>query len=250
MSVPTASICSRFDRQAEHYERLAGLQRGVAWRLARSVAGLPLPNGPCADLGAGSGLVGLALQQLAPQLALLQLDGSAGLLARNPLAQAEHKLLWDLEQGLPPGLQHCALLTSSFSLQWLSDPSARLRQWGRALASGGWLALAVPVEGSFPQWHEAATRARVPCTALRLPSADRLIETAAALLDLRQAHCLRFSRDYGTGGRGFLRQLQRLGAGSSTQSSLSPGQWRRLLSHWPSESVVSWTVLLLVGQRP
>jgi len=248
---PASPICRRFDQQAEQYERLAGLQRGIAWRLARTIAGLPLPTGPCADLGAGSGLVGQALQQLAPQRRLLQLDGSAGLLARNPLARlSDQGLLWDLESGLPPALQDCALLSSSFALQWLGDPCGQLRQWAQALTSNGWLVLAVPVDGSFPQWHQAAAQAQVPCTALGLPSAAALIEAAAEQLSLQQAKTLRFSRNYGPAGRGFLRQLRQLGASGSAQPSLSAGQWRRLLGHWPQGSVVSWTVLLLVGQRP
>lgn len=246
---PPAS-CRRFDRQAEHYERLAGLQRGIAWRLARAIAPLPLPNtGACADLGAGSGLLGQALQHLAPQIQLLQLDGSAALLARNPLAiNCGSGLLWDLENDLPPQLQHCALLTSSFTLQWLQNPAQRLQSWVQALAPGGWLALAVPVAGSFPQWHQAAAHARVPCTALELPAGDALLSAAAGLAPQR-ACTLRFSRDYGPGGLHFLRQLRKLGAGGSNRPSLTPAQWRRLLAHWPAGSVVSWTVLLLVGQK-
>jgi hypothetical protein len=52
----------RFGRQADHYNGLAKLQRAIAWRLARHCLSLPLPPGPWADLGAGSGLVGQALK--------------------------------------------------------------------------------------------------------------------------------------------------------------------------------------------
>ena len=252
MNQPATSICSRFDRQAAHYEQLADLQRAVAWRLAHWVARLPLPCGPCADLGAGSGLVGQALAQQRPGTPLLQLDGSPALLSRNDLARPG--LLWDLELGLPPSLQHCALLTSSFALQWLRDPTRTLELWAQALAPGGWLALAVPVAGSFPQWHEAAARAGIPCTAQPLPSAQELIASADALLQLQLAQDLCFSRPYGSGGastaRQFLRRVRRLGAGSSSRASLSTGQWRQLLAHWPTSPLVSWRVLLLIGQRP
>jgi len=252
MSQPATSICSRFDRQAAHYEQLATLQQAVAWRLAHWIARLPLPSGPCADLGAGSGLVGQALAQQSTNTALLQLDGSPALLARNELAQPG--VLWDLEQGLPPSLQNCALLTSSFTLQWLSSPAGTLQLWARALAPGGWLALAVPVAGSFPQWHEAASRARLRCTAQPLPRAPELIRSVEPLLHLHVAQERCYSRPYGSGGAStalqFLRSMRRLGAGSSSEAPLAPGQWRQLLAHWPSSPLVSWRVLLLIGQRP
>lgn len=244
-------ICQRFDSQATRYDQLADVQQGIAWRLAHWIARLPLPAGPCGDLGAGSGLVGLALAQQAPALSLQQLDGSPSLLARNPLASPG--LLWDLEAGLPEQLQRCALLTSSFSLQWLREPHSTLQLWARALRPGGWLALAVPVSGSFPQWREAATRAKLPWTAQPLPEAAALIASAGAWLELQTVQELRFSRVYGAGGastgRQFLRWMQQLGAGSSSQTALSPSQWRRLLAHWPDSPQVSWQVLLLVGQR-
>ena len=252
LSQPATAICRRFDRQAAHYEQLADLQQAIAWRLAHWIARLPLPPGPCADLGAGSGLVGQALARQAPGIALQQLDGSPSLLARNPLARPG--LLWDLEQGLPPDLQHCALLSSSFTLQWLNDPATQLQHWARSLTPGGWLTLALPVAGSFPQWQEAATRAQIPCTAQPLPEAHALIDTASSLLSLRYARALSFSRPFGSGGadtaRLFLKRVRQLGAGSSNQPPLTPGQWRRLLAHWPASPLVSWRVLLLIGQRP
>ena len=249
MTHPRPASCGCFDQQAAHYDSHANLQRAVAWRLAHYAARLPLVPGPRADLGAGSGLVGVALRQQAPRLELLQLDGSAALLQRNPLCSQDRGLLWDLDQGLPPALHHCSLITSSFALQWLQDPATTLRHWAAALAPGGWLALAVPVSGSFPQWHQAAAQAQVPCTARRLPEADTLISAAASSLTLRCLRQLVFSVRYGPGGRAFLRQLRRLGAGHSDQGGLTATQWRRLLGHWPPSDVVSWHVLLLVGQR-
>lgn len=246
MNQAATPICAAFNRQATAYGQHAQLQRAIAWRLAHHIAHLPLPPGPQADLGAGTGLLGQALRPQAPHLQLLQLDGSAELLARNPLDPCQ---IWDLDDGLPAALQQCALLTSSFCLQWLRQPDLRLRHWARALAAGGWLVLAVPVLGSFPQWHQAAARAEVPCTALPLPPADTLISAASSELELIHCRRLWFSRHYGPGGRTFLQHLRRLGAGNSSHPPLSPSQWRRLLDCWPSTSLVSWQILVLVGRR-
>ena len=248
-------VVGAFGRHAADYEGLAGLQRGIAWRLARLCRDLPAPpaGAPRADLGAGSGLLSRALLHHCPGLAgrpLLQLDLCPELLARNPIATAgPAPLVWDLNGGLPAALEPAGLLVSSFALQWLEAPPRELERWGRALAPGGWLALAVPVRGSFPQWRQAAVAAGVPCTALELPDADALVgalASAGLATTLRQR--LRFSRPAGS-GLATLRRLRDLGAGSSRTAPLSPAQLRRLLRHWPSGAAMSWEVLLLVGQR-
>jgi malonyl-CoA O-methyltransferase len=245
----SAAVEARFSRGADGYADGALLQRAVAWRLVHSLRHLPLPQGPRADLGAGSGAVAVALQQQAPQLLvqrrLLQLDLTAALLARNPLAA--HRLLWDLNSGLPPQLQGAALLTSSFVLQWLETPTAQLASWCRALASGGVLALAVPTAGSFPQWRQAAAHSGVPCTALPLPAAEPLIAAASERLELLRCQRLQFSRP--TGGLALLKQMRSIGADASQAPMLAGGQLRRLLRHWPAGGT-TWQVLLLLGRRP
>jgi malonyl-CoA O-methyltransferase len=71
-----------FGRQAAHYDQGALLQAAVAWRLAHLCRNLALPNGPCADLGAGSGLLARAIAQQRPGLELLRLDNCPELLAQ------------------------------------------------------------------------------------------------------------------------------------------------------------------------
>jgi len=239
-----------FGRGAASYEAQARLQQGVAWRLGRLCRDLPLPAGPCADLGAGSGLLSRALLVQRPSLAPppQQLDLCPELLARNPFA-GPATAPWDLNGGLPPQLQNASLLLSSFALQWLEDPTAQLGHWASRLAPGGWLALAVPLAGSFDTWRAAARAASVPCTALPLPEADELIEAAIrAGLQLRQAQRLRFSRGP-CDGLATLRLLRRLGATASRQPPLDAGQLRRLLAHWPA-APLRWEVLVVVGHRP
>lgn len=231
-----------FGRRAGGYEAQALVQRAVACRLGRLCRDLPLPAGPRADLGAGSGLLSRALAAQG----LLQLDLCPELLERNP---QQPRMVWDLNDGLPSALQGAALLASNFALQWLDDPARQLGHWCRSLAPGGWLALAVPTAGSFPQWHRAATGAGVPCTALELPEADRLIHAAAAAgLHPRLSRVLRFSRPR-QGGLATLRHLRRLGAGASRRPPLAARELRRLLAHWPVEESLTWEVLLLVGHR-
>ncbi len=244
-------VSARFGRHAGPYSSQARLQQGVAWRLAHLCATLPIPAaGPRADLGAGSGLVGQALGRQGRLEPMLQLDICPELLAQNPLAGPDQRLLWDLNQGLPESLQQAALLSSSFALQWLDEPATQLRHWCSRLRPGGWLALAVPTSGSFPEWHKAAAAAGVPCSALALPEA-KVLEAMAGQGELELRHCqrLQFSRNYGS-GLAFLQQLKTLGASASRCGRLAPGQLRQLLRHWSAPGRVSWEVLLLLAQRP
>ncbi|MCS5706112.1 methyltransferase domain-containing protein [Synechococcus sp. FGCU-3] len=239
---------ARFGRGAARYAEAAVLQRAVAWRLVRQLQHLPLPAGPCADLGAGSGTVAQAMAALTPELHArepLQLDLTPALLARNPLVHRQ--LAWDLNGGLPAQLQGTALLTSNFALQWLTDPASQLKQWCRALTSGGVLALAVPVAGSFRQWQRAAETSGVPCTALPLPPVEALIAAASNELDLLRCQQLKFSRQ--ARGLELLRQMRTIGADASQAPRLSGAQLRRLLRHWPP-GPTTWEVLLLLGRRP
>ena len=242
-------IRERFGRRASRYSEQARLQRGVAWRLARLCRELALPPGPCADLGAGTGLLSQALRQQRPPLSLLQIDLCPELLACNPLAQqGDAALVWDLNRGLPPELSPAALLVSSFALQWLEDPALELERWCAQLSPGGWLALAVPTAGSLSGWHQAAAAASVPCTALPLPSAPRLISVAAAGLELHRCQTLHFTSSARDGLQA-LGRIGALGAGASRAAPLRPSQLRRLLAHWPRQPAWRWEVLLLIGQR-
>jgi malonyl-CoA O-methyltransferase len=253
-------VSAGFERHASTYEQGAALQRGVAWRLARHCRGLLLPEGPRADLGAGTGLLSRAIAQQRPGLELLRLDACPALLNQEGspalAAAAPLTLHWDLNQGLPTELQQASLLASSFALHWLNRPVEQLEHWCRNLRPAGWLALALPTSGSFPQWRQAAGCAGVACTALPLPEAAALVEAAGEQLVLNRVERLHFSRRAET-GLTFLRRMRDLGAGASPRAALRPGEWRRLEAHWPSQpglrgggKLLRWEMLLLLGQKP
>lgn len=238
-----------FGRGAGRYGQEARLQRAVAWRLARHCRELAVPTGPCADLGAGTGLLAGAIERHRPELRLLRVDACPQLLALGtPEAASLH---WDLNGGLPPQLGDAALLGSSFALQWLEQPERQLEHWGEHLRPGGWLALAVPTAASFRQWRAAAAAAAVPFTGLALPEAERLERAAARHLEIRLCQRLRFSRP-APSALGFLGQIKAIGAQASRGPRLRPAELRRLEAAWPNASGqrLEWEVLLLLGRRP
>jgi malonyl-CoA O-methyltransferase len=249
-------VRQRFARGADRYDTGARLQQGIAWRLAHHCRRLELPPGPCADLGAGSGLLSRALRHHHPELRLLQLDNCPELLARNPLAQPSKAaggesswLLWDMNRGLPSLLEGASLLVSNFALQWLADPAGALEGWIAHLRPGGWLAITLPTAGCFSAWHRAAAAAGVPCTALPLPPPVALMAVAQSRLRLTTCRILAL-RNGPTGGRACLRALRGIGADATPMPGLSAGQLRALLRQWPEQASMDWEVLLLVGQKP
>ena len=90
-----------FARGASCYARDARLQQAVAWRLARHCRGLPLPEGPVVDLGAGSGNLSRALAAQRPGLEPLLVDNCPELLAEAAVPASRCRT-WDLNAGLPP----------------------------------------------------------------------------------------------------------------------------------------------------
>ena len=244
-----------FGRGAAGYEQGAALQASVAARLGHLCRPLAaqVPPGPRADLGAGSGLLGRAIEANLAGAPLLRVDQCPELLGlerkRHPWV-GEHQLLWDLNGGLPRQLQGAALLSSSFALQWLEDPAQQLLHWCTQLRPGGWMVLAVPTAASFGIWHAAAASAGVPFSGLELPDAAGLEAVASSELRMHRVQRLRFSRP-NRGALAFLRRIRTIGAQASRRDPLSPAALRQLIAHWPgADQPLIWEVLLLIGQRP
>ena len=203
----------QFGRRAADYERHALLQRAVAAGLARLCRDLPLPAGPCADLGAGSGLLSRALGRPG----LLQLDLCPALLERNPL-----------ERPAPSGISTAGCPGSCRGRRCWSPVS---RCSGSTSLPSSWPTGAAPwPRGAGWLWRCPPPAASPSGTGLPRPPAcparpwscrrpTGLLATAASAgLALRHGRVLRFSRTR-QGGLATLRHLQRLGAGASRQQA-------------------------------
>lgn len=245
------SSVTAFSQGAERYAREARLQQAVAWRLAHHCSHLPLGPGPVLDLGAGSGNLSRALAMQRPAIKPLLVDNCPALLAEAEVPQAQH-LHWDLNQGLPPVSEGSSLLLSSFALHWLQRPAAQLRQWAKALAPQGWLALTVPVAGSLCSWHQAAQAAGVRCSALELPASEALSDALNGVAAIHQQQVLSFSCSYPR-PMDFLRELRQLGVHGGATHQLRATELRQLLRHWPlsddGRAVLRWRLLLLLARR-
>ena len=236
-----------FDRAAERYDRSAQLQCSVAWRLAQLCRREGIPEGLWVDLGTGTGHLAKALEHLHPDRTVLRVDGSRAMLRGHP--DHAEVLQWDLATGLPDWREAPTLLASSFCLHWLPEPQRVLQQWIQRLSPTGLLAVALPVEGCFPQWQESARRCGVRCTALPFPSSDALLNNIPKQ-QLRLARQVTYTMASPSLPL-LLKPLRRIGAGTSPQSPLPLRDWRRLEQGWndrrnDGQLRLTWVIQLLL----
>ena len=247
--------CQAFAKGANIYAKNAKLQQAVAWRLARYCKNLEIPKGLIYDFGAGSGNLTEALEKQNKQLTAVLVDECRELLAKSQVANVR-KLEWDLNQGIPPEAIGAALIASSFTLHWLKDPVEQIKQWGEAIAPGGWLAITVPVEGSFISWQIAAKLAGVKYTGITLPIEGELIKSLSKVAEIKENKIIRYSKQYNSGLE-FLKEMKWIGTNGGAISKLNQKELKKLDHSWPQRSnektktiTINWDIMLAIAQKP
>ena len=167
-------VLKNFSNAAINYENKASVQKSFAFRLAKICSQKSIPSGLWADLGSGTGFLAEELEKVFPGEKLIRVDISQRMLdLHSPHSSVEK---WDLNLGLPHWDSSPNFLASNFALHWLKNPPQRLREWFNAIQKDGWLAICLPIEGSFPEWKQAAKNAGVKFTALNFPEKTSLLK--------------------------------------------------------------------------
>ncbi len=243
-------IIKSFENAAEVYNENASLQQKIAWELASKCSYQNIAKGVWVDLGTGTGFLANALEELNPYQKVLRIDGSKKMLElhhKNSRSQ-----LWDLDLGLPKWDSSPQLLASSFALHWLTNPIKTAKEWFESLDDGGWLALALPIETSFPEWKLAAKSACVTYSGLTLPSPSSLIKVfPQQSIQYQAIECIT-QRDNEV--LSLLKPMRRIGAHVSEKKSLNLGALRRLKKSWPQSkdskiAELTWHIQILLIQR-
>tara|TARA_B100000214_G_scaffold369349_1_gene342269 strand:+ start:548 stop:1303 length:756 start_codon:yes stop_codon:yes gene_type:complete len=243
-------IKKNFNEAALNYNNSAYIQKITALKLAKICSQHPIQHGLWVDLGSGTGLLAKSLEAHYSNQYVLRLDYSKKMIDQHP--ESRPKQIWDLNNGLPKWSKKPNLLASSFVLHWLDNPGEQLRKWFNSLSSQGWIALAIPIQGSFPEWYFAAAKANVTCTALNLPSYDSLNKVVPNKnIIYNKIETIKQSADKATS---LLKPMIKIGAQSSKKKQLSISDWRHLLSYWPIENKnqlfnLSWSVQFLLIKR-
>ena len=76
------------------------------------------------------------------------------------------KILWDLNNDLPPEINNCSLLTSNFCIHWLNKPEKIIKTWFSKLKSGGFLIISYPTKNCFHEWKDTCSKIDIECSCL------------------------------------------------------------------------------------
>ena len=242
-------VFKNFDEAAEIYNLHASIQKNIALQLSKLCSKQSIPKGIWLDLGSGTGLLAESLESLNPNQEVFRIDSSKKMIALHK--NTKQKQIWDLNHGLPILPKPPKLIASSFVLHWLNNPSNRIKEWFNALDHDGWLALAIPINGSFSEWDEASAKANVPCTALKLPSEKSLLESIQDknIRHNQLIHITQTSKSITS----LFKTMINVGAQASNHPSLKPSQWKRLQKSWPltttNEVNLTWLIKMLLIQK-
>ena len=243
-------VKENFNEAALSYNKSASIQKSTAIKLAKICSHHSIKYGLWIDLGSGTGLLAKSLEDLHPNQYVMRLDNSKKMIDQHP--EKSVKQLWDLNDGLPKWSEKPNLLASSFVLHWLDNPQKQLKKWFNSLSLDGWIALAIPVKGSFPEWYEAADKANLTCTALDLPTYDSLIRVVPKQSILYNK--IEIIKQTAKKVTSLLKPMIKVGAQSSQKEQLSISDWRNLLSYWPisnkdKQVSLSWSIQFLLIKR-
>ena len=246
----SSQVNKNFNEAALNYNESASIQKSTALELAKICSHYPIKHGLWIDLGSGTGLLAKSLEDLHPNQYVVRLDNSKKMIDQHP--EKSVKQLWDLNDGLPKWSEKPNLLASSFVLHWLDNPQKQLKKWFNSLSLDGWIALAIPVKGSFPEWYEAADKANLICTALDLPTYDSLIRVVPNQNVLYNK--IEIIKQTAAKPTSLLKPMIKVVAQSSQKEQLSNSDWRHLLSFWPisnqnEEVSLSWSIQFLLIKR-
>ena len=243
-------VKQNFNAAALNYNDSALIQRSTALKLAKICSHHSIKHGLWIDLGSGTGLLAKSLEDLHPNQYVMRLDNSKKMIDQH--SEKSVKQLWDLNAGLPKWSKKPNLLASSFVLHWLDNPQKKLKEWLNSLSFDGWIALAIPIKGSFPEWYEAAEKANLTCTALDLPSYDSLIRVVPKQSIFYNK--IKVIKQTSKKAISLLKPMIKVGAQSTQKEQLSVSDWRHLLSFWPISNKdrhvsLSWSIQFLLIKR-
>lgn len=242
-------IQTNFNKAAKRYEDNSEIQKLSAVKLAEICSQKPIKKGIWADLGSGTGLLAESLELLHPNQAVLRIDNSINMISQQPQQRLTN--IWDLNHGLPELSEPPQLLASNFVLHWLLEPNLQLQQWLETLAKGGWIALSLPIQGSFPEWHQATTSAGVPLTALDLYSPQELLK-GFTVQQIRYNNQIKLTQT-ASSLQTLFKPIAKSGAQTTQSPSLSIGQWRRLKKAWPKNKgdrfSLTWLIQMVLIQK-
>ena len=114
-------IKNNFNNAAYRYLEYSNIQKFFAAKIVHLIKELNTQKkGEWIDLGSGPGLLADEIEKEFSSQKVCRIDFSKKMLLQNK--SSSKKILWDLNNDLPPSIKNCALITSNFCIHWLDNP--------------------------------------------------------------------------------------------------------------------------------
>ena len=241
-------VTSRFSEAAAHYDEFAHHQAEIATQLA-SLLPRGAPPANIVEIGSGTGLFTQELWKSYPQAKIKAVDLAKGMMQAcaqryacyveamkdSSVAQKLEAMEWIVADGEQYSAEPAVdMIASSCAVQWFKEPKNIARHFASYLAPGGWVVLAVPLEGTLHELSWAVEQA----LQLEMPTVQ-LAEEAMYRQEFSSADWVSaevWSEDvthWYDHPRDVLRHVKRIGASCSRQRRWSPltvGELHRMMS--------------------
>ena len=168
------TIKNNFNNAATNYLGYSNIQRHFAKKIVSFLKKLNIQKGESIDLGSGTGLLADEIEKEFPTKTITRIDFSKKMLLQNK--ESSKKILWNLNNGLPPSINNCPLMTSNFCIHWLDNPQKIIRDWFSKLRSGGYLIISYPTINSFPEWKQTCKETNIEYSGLNFPFSKDIIK--------------------------------------------------------------------------
>ena len=166
-------IKKNFNNAASVYGKYCQIQIFFADKIVSFLRNLNIEDGEWLDLGSGTGVLSEKIEKEFNNKNLYRIDFSNKMLLMDKSKNS--KILWDLNQGLPPSLNNCSLIVSNFCLHWLTSPELIIKEWFEKLGKDGFLIVSYPTNLSFPEWRNTCSTNKLSYSGNSFPSEELLL---------------------------------------------------------------------------
>ena len=247
------SLASAFGAAAEAYHSAADVQREVASRLARRIAGIRLASRPrVLEVGCGTGFLHHALAPDLEGARWLLSDLSEAMVRRARANHAGHNAGFAVMDGEAPSLQPASfdLVCASLVFQWFEDLPRALHSLTDLLAPGGALVFSTLAAESFPEWRAAHQEIGARAALRSYPSTKDIAQMAPAGHRVA-VEVETIARAY-RNAQAFLAHWKEIGTHvpDASRPPLTPGTMRKLLRRFESGITVTYQVAYATILKP
>ena len=169
------TVKNNFNKASANYLLYSNIQRHFAANIVSLLKELNIQKGEWIDLGSGTGLLADEIEKEFSTKKITRIDFSKKMLRQNK--QSSKKILWDLNNCLPPSIRNCSLMTSNFCIHWLDNPGKIIRDWFINLCPGGYLVISYPTINSFPEWRHTCKETNIEYSGLIFPYSQDILKS-------------------------------------------------------------------------